>query len=79
MRAVVYSKPTCAFCVRAKALLAEKGADCVEIDVMTNPSALDELRAYWSARGKRATVPLIFIDGEPIGGFEDLVSLPQFA
>lgn len=68
----IYSKFTCPFCHRAKALLKSKGVDFEEYEI-----AMDqELRQKMIERANgRTTVPQIFIDGEHIGGSDDLAAL----
>jgi glutaredoxin 3 len=70
----VYTTSYCPYCIRAKALLRSKGAEFEEIDVTDDP----ELRARMVelARGRR-TVPEIFINGEIIGGCDELYALEQ--
>ena len=70
-RVEIYTTPSCPFCVRAKRLLQARGITYDEIDVAGDP----ELRADLVQRTGRRTVPQIFIDGEPIGGFEELAAL----
>ena len=70
-RVEVYTTPSCPFCVRAKRLLDARGIPYDEIDVAHDP----ELRAQLIERTGRRTVPQIFIDGDPIGGFEELAAL----
>ena len=71
-RIVVYSTPFCGYCGAAKRLLAGKGVEVTEIDVMFDP----EQRAKMMEKsGGRRTVPQIFIDGRHIGGFDDLSAL----
>ena len=71
-RVVVYSTPFCGYCGAAKRLLANKGVEVTEIDVMFDP----EQRAKMMEKsGGRRTVPQIFIDGQHVGGFEDLSAL----
>lgn len=67
----MYTTLTCGSCIRAKRLLAAKGVDVTEIDVSFDRSAMIE-----RADG-RMTVPQIFIDGEGIGGFDDLAALER--
>ncbi|MEW5757605.1 MAG: glutaredoxin 3 [Pseudomonadota bacterium] len=67
----VFSAPSCGYCVRAKRLLESKGVAYVEIDVAGDPQKQQEM----IARSGRYTVPQIFIDGEPIGGCDDLYAL----
>src|SRR5947207_6819651 len=70
----MYSTMWCPYCARARALLELKGAEFTEIDLMEQPGRRDEMirRA-----GGRTTVPQIFIDGEPIGGCDDMVALDR--
>ena len=68
-RIVVYSTPFCGYCGAAKRLLAGKGVEVTEIDVMFDP---EQRRKMMEMSGGRRTVPQIFIDGRHIGGFEDL-------
>jgi glutaredoxin 3 len=69
----VFSKQQCAYCVRAKALLQKKGVAFEEIDVEH-----DHERRLWlvEATGQR-TVPQIFVDGRPLGGFSDIDALDK--
>jgi len=71
-RIVVYSTPFCGYCGAAKRLLASKGAEVTEIDVMFDP---EQRRKMMEMSGGRRTVPQIFIDGQHIGGFDDLSAL----
>ncbi|TWT15854.1 glutaredoxin 3 [Reyranella sp. CPCC 100927] len=67
----IYTTPFCGYCARAKALLDQKGATYDERDVMMDPQARAEMRS----RTNRTTVPQIFIDGQHIGGSDDLAAL----
>ena len=69
----IYTTPFCGFCARAKSLLDRKGAAYEEMDVMMD----DKKRAEMRARAKRSTVPQIFINGQHIGGSDELVELEQ--
>lgn len=69
----VYSSAFCPFCVRAKALLEKKGVGYQEYDVDSNP----QLRSEMQKRGGRHTVPQIFIDGDNIGGCDELYALDR--
>lgn len=69
----VYTKVTCPYCHRAKALLDQKGATYQEIDIGEQP----EKRAEMIERSGRHTVPQIFINGQLIGGCDDLYALEQ--
>ncbi len=70
-RVEMYTTPSCPFCVRAKRLLTERGIAYTEVDVAGD----DALRLDIMQRTGRRTVPQIFIDGESIGGFEELAAL----
>jgi glutaredoxin 3 len=71
---VVYTTPTCPYCIAAKRLLKKKGAAFEEISVADDPEA----RGRMSERaGGRTTVPQIFIDGRHIGGCDDLYDLDE--
>jgi len=67
----MYSTPMCPYCIRAKALLAEKGLAFKDFNVMINPG----LRQEMEQRSGRRTVPQIFIDGQSIGGCDELFDL----
>jgi len=68
----IYTTPYCPYCVRAKALLTQKGVAYTETDV----SGDDDLRDAMTQRaGGRRTVPQIFIDDRHIGGCDDLYAL----
>jgi glutaredoxin 3 len=68
----VYTTTYCPYCVRAKALLARKGVTFEEIDVTDDPGLREKMVRL---AGGRRTVPEIFIDGEIIGGYEELKAL----
>lgn len=71
----IYSTDNCPWCTRAKSLLRAKGLDFEEIDISSNQARALEM----IERSSRRTVPQIFIDGEPIGGFDELskMNLPD--
>ncbi|MBO1112914.1 glutathione peroxidase [Bordetella petrii] len=64
---VVFSKPGCPFCIEAKALLADKGYDPIEIPLEHKVRG----RVIGAVSGK-GTAPQVFINGSLIGGLEDL-------
>ncbi len=70
----IYSTLFCPYCARAKSLLDRKGVKYVNIDVMEDPSKRDEML---SRAGGRTSVPQIFIDGEHIGGSDELAALDR--
>ncbi len=68
---IVYSSKNCPYCVSAKELLNRKNIPFEEVRVDENP---DELAKMMTLSGRR-TVPQIFINDKPIGGFDDLAAL----
>jgi glutaredoxin 3 len=68
----MYTTFFCPFCTRAKSLLKKKGVEFTEIGVDGDP-ALRQQMIERSGGGQ--TVPQIFIDGNPIGGSDELVTL----
>ena len=73
-RVEIYSKSTCGFCFRAKRLLDEKGVQYEEHELTWGSPLREEM--IQRAKG-RTTVPQIFIDGQHIGGCEDLYALDR--
>jgi glutaredoxin 3 len=69
----IYTTPFCGYCARAKGLLDRKGAAYEEMDVMMDEKKRSEMRE----RTKRTTVPQIFINGQHIGGSDELAALEQ--
>ena len=70
----MYTTQVCPFCVRAKALLKQRGVDEIEeIRVDLDP----EQRQHMMSRTGRRTVPQIFIGETHVGGCDDLVALDQ--
>ncbi len=72
-KVIVYTTRHCPYCVRAKRLLQNKGVEFEEVDVGHD----DEMRAKMIKTSGRRTVPQIFIDDKPIGGFDELHALDQ--
>ena len=70
----MYSTMFCPYCARARALLARKGVAYTEIDIIDEPRRRDEMI---KRAGGRTSVPQIFIDGEHIGGSDELVALDR--
>lgn len=64
----IYTTTYCGYCKKAKALLESKGIPFEEVDVTE-----DDAKREWLVKTTgRKTVPQIFIDEKPIGGFDDL-------
>ena len=68
----IYTKVTCPYCVRAKRLLEMKKIDYREIAVDRGGAPKEEM--VQRANG-RSTVPQVFIDGNHVGGCDDLMGL----
>jgi glutaredoxin 3 len=69
---LMYATASCPFCLRAEALLAQRGfADVEKIRVDLQP----EEREVMMQRTGRHTVPQIFIGDRHIGGCDDLTAL----
>lgn len=67
---VVYSKPNCPYCVKAKRLLDQMGLPFTERVVGVDATREQLLEAAPNAR----TVPQIIIDGKVIGGYDQLAT-----
>lgn len=68
----IYTKATCPFCIRAKALLDMKGVAYEEYEISGGGPKREEM--IQRANG-RTTVPQIFIDDRHMGGCDDLMRL----
>jgi glutaredoxin 3 len=71
---VIYTKPGCPYCYAALGLLAKKGVDFTEIVASNDPEKKAEMV---QRSGGRATFPQIFINGEHIGGSDDMHALDR--
>jgi glutaredoxin 3 len=72
-RVHLYTTAWCGYCVRAKVLLEQRGIPFEEIRIDEEPNFrahLEELTGGW-------TVPQVVIDGEPRGGYAELVVLDR--
>ena len=73
MDVTIYTTAWCGYCIRAKALLDERGIPYEEISLDDDPHfrrTLMDLTGGW-------TVPQILIDGRPVGGFAELWQLDR--
>lgn len=69
MKAIVWSKNACPFCVQAKSLLKSKDIDFEERNITEGTWTKEQLlEAVPNAR----TLPQIFLDDKLIGGFTEL-------
>lgn len=70
----IYTKAYCPYCTRAKALLDGKSQSYIEFKVDEQPELRDQM--IERANGGY-TVPQIFINGQHIGGCDDMMALEQ--
>jgi glutaredoxin 3 len=68
-----YTTTYCPYCTQAKSLLKRRGIAFEEIDVTHDP----EKRTWLVKATGRRTVPQIFINGESIGGSQELHDLDR--
>jgi glutaredoxin 3 len=73
-RVEIYTTMLCPYCWRAKKLLEEHGASFHEVDVMCDGKLRNEMR---QRAGGRTSVPQIFINGQHVGGCDDLYALDR--
>jgi NADH-dependent peroxiredoxin subunit F len=66
----IYTKEWCPYCAKAKALLKSKGLSYQEVNVTSDEALQQEM----VTRSGRRTVPQIFLDGESVGGYDDLAN-----
>ena len=71
---IIYTRPGCGYCMMAKQLLGAKGNDFTEYNIWSK----DEYKAEMEKRtGGARTVPQIFINGDHVGGSDDLHALDR--
>jgi glutaredoxin 3 len=68
MKAIVWSKDACPFCVQAKSLLKARGIEFEERNISLDWTREQLLESVPDAR----TLPQIFLDDQHIGGFTEL-------
>ncbi|GAN61275.1 glutaredoxin 3 [Acetobacter cibinongensis] len=70
----IYTQPGCPFCVRAVQLLRSKNVDFKEINA---PRGTAERQQAYERSGGGTTVPQTFVDGECLGGCDNLMALER--
>ena len=70
----IYTQPWCPYCLRAVSLLKSKKVDFKQINA---PKGTPEREEAIRRSGGLQTVPQIFVDGEYLGGCDDLVALDR--
>ncbi len=68
MKALIYTKTNCTYCVKAKALFTIRGIEYTETVIGEDIMREDFMSLFPDQR----SVPLIFIDGEKVGGYDEL-------
>ncbi|OZI62852.1 glutaredoxin 3 [Bordetella genomosp. 11] len=73
-KVLMYSTGVCPYCIRAEALLKQRGvAEIEKIRIDTDPSQRDAM----IQRTGRRTVPQIYIGETHVGGYDDLAALDR--
>jgi len=67
----IYTASYCGYCHRARQLLERRGIVFEEIDVTSDMAT----RQWLAGKTGRRTVPQIFVDEQPIGGYDELRAL----
>lgn len=70
----IYTKPMCPYCHRAMDLLDKKGVAYTEIEAAFDPAKKQEMMQRSAGR---ATFPQIFINGQHVGGCDDMMALER--
>jgi len=70
---VMYGTAMCPYCAAARMLLTKKKVTFEDISVSGDAA----LRATMEQLSGQRTVPQIFIDDKPVGGFDDIYELDQ--
>ena len=68
MKAIVWSKPNCGYCVKSKSLLKSKGIEYEEKNIAEGHDIQEMLSLVPNAR----TMPQIWIDDKHVGGYDQL-------
>ena len=68
-RIEIFTGPNCGYCEAAKTLLRENGLAFEEIDLAASP---ENIETFQTPLPRVRAIPQIFVDGEHIGGLEDL-------
>ena len=69
MKALIYTKDNCQYCVKAKTLFGIRGIEYTESIIGKDIMREDFVGLFPDQK----SVPLIFIDDEKVGGYDDLI------
>ena len=70
MSVTVYTTEPCGYCTAAKSLLKKKGIEYEEINLARDADG----RAKLAELTGMMTFPQVIIDGEPLGGYQELAA-----
>ena len=70
----IYTWRACPFCIRAKDLLNRKGVSYTDHAIDGDEAARDQMA---TKTGGRRSVPQVFINGQHVGGCDDLYALER--
>ena len=73
-KVLIYTGPSCPYCVAAKTLLKNKNVNFEEINLGEQPDRMNEML---QKSGGRRTVPQIFIGETHVGGSDELHALEK--
>lgn len=71
MKIEIFSTPQCSYCNQAKEILDRRGVTYSDFDISDPKHREELLRRLPRAKA----IPQIFVDGDHIGGYEDLRQL----
>lgn len=72
-KVVMYGKWLCPYCMMARRLFKNKGVQYKEISVSWNRKLWDDMEQ----KSGGITVPQIFINEEPLGGYDEIAALDR--
>ena len=73
-KVLIYTGPSCPYCIAAKTLLKNKNVNFEEINLGEQPDRMNEML---QKSGGRRTVPQIFIGETHVGGSDELHALEK--
>ena len=73
-KVLIYTGPSCPYCIAAKTLLKNKNVNFEEINLGEQPDKMNEML---QKSGGRRTVPQIFIGETHVGGSDELHALEK--
>ncbi|ASV44444.1 hypothetical protein PBI_SCTP2_429 [Salicola phage SCTP-2] len=73
MNFVIYGSTVCPYCKKAVNLIDREGHTYDYVNIQKNDQAREYIKEELSLR----TVPQVFLNGERIGGYDDLVNFLQ--